>query len=238
MSGSDAAALSFPPLLYGEAAEDGALDHAVRRAREGCDAGLVSYRLGADVLEGAMVFAPEVPLAEAMVMLPLCGTGFQNALGALAPPEVAVHLGWSGDIRINGGRCGRFSVRASGRDPEAVPDWLAVGFALQLWPGAGEMGETPDETALYAEGCAGVAAPDLLEAWARHTLNWIGRWETDGTRALHAEWKGLVHGLDSDQVEAGVAGRFIGVDERFGMLLRVGAETRLIPLTTLLEATT
>ena len=34
----------------------------------------------------------------------------------------------------------------------------------------------------------------------------------------------------------GVSGTWLGVDEDFGMLLRVGDATRLIPLTTLLEA--
>ena len=91
--------LTFPPLMWGEAATDAALDHAARRAALGCDAGLVSYILGADRVEAALVFAPEVPLSQAMTMLPLCGVGFQNALGALAPPEVAVHLDWDGGIR-------------------------------------------------------------------------------------------------------------------------------------------
>ena len=84
---SDPASLTFPPLMWGEAASDSAFEHAVMKATLGRDAGLVAYKLGADVVEGALVFAPEVPLSRAMVMLPLCGVGFQTALGALAPPE-------------------------------------------------------------------------------------------------------------------------------------------------------
>jgi biotin-(acetyl-CoA carboxylase) ligase len=162
--------------------------------------------------------------------------GFQNALGALAPPEVAVHLGWDGALYLNGARCGGLRVAASHTDPEAQPDWLVIGLTLPLWPPSEETGQTPDATALYAEGCAEVDAGNLLEAWARHTLNWINRWEDEGPRSLHAEWRGLAHGLGEERTQGDLFGSFLGVDEDFGMLLRQGDTTQLIPLTTLLEA--
>lgn len=229
------ATLTFPPLLWGEKAPSNAFEHACQRAVLGCDAGLVSYRLDADAMQAALVFAPEVPLRQSMAMLPLCGVGFQNALGALAPPEVAVHLGWSGGIFINGGACGGFRVMAATTDPEATPDWLVVGFTLPILPPNEDMGITPDRTALWAEGCADVDPPLLLEAWARHTLGWITRWEDDGGRALHNEWRGLAHNIGEDTTQGGHSGTFLGVDEDFGMLLRAPDETHLIPLTDLLE---
>ncbi|WP_425039020.1 DUF4444 domain-containing protein [Primorskyibacter sp. S187A] len=228
-------ALHFPPMMSGEQVTDDVMEAAQMRAVQGCDAGLVVYALGDNRVEAALVFAPEVPLGAAMAMLPLCGVGFQNALGALAPPEVAVHLEWNGGIRVNGAACGGFSVAASTDDAEAVPDWLVVGFSLPLWPESDAPGETPDETALYAEGCVDVQAPMLVEAWARHTMNWIGRWEEDGSAALHSEWRGLVHGIGEEATRGGLTGTFLGVDEHFGMLLRDESTTHLIPLTTLLE---
>ena len=98
---------TFPPLLSGLAASGDPFDAAIAQAALGCDAGLVIYNLAADALRAAIVFAPEVPLDDAIAMLPACGIGFQNALGALAPPEVAVHLHWHGGIRVNGATCGR-----------------------------------------------------------------------------------------------------------------------------------
>jgi len=233
----DSADLTFPPLMYGEAAHGDAFEHACIRAMQGCDAGMVAHRLTALHLQAALVFAPEVALTEAMAMLPVCGIGYQNALGALAPPEVAVHLEWAGGLRLNGARCGAMRVAASGTDPEAVPDWLVVALDLPLWPdddGAAP-GAAPDRTTLYAEGCVDVAAPRLVEAWARHTLAWIGRWEAEGNAPVHAEWRGLAHGIGGDVTRAGLTGTFLGVDERFGMLLRDRDTTHLIPLTTLLE---
>ena len=78
--------ISFPPLMWGEATVADAVEHARMRATMGCDAGLVAYNLLGHELQAGLVLAPEVPLAKAMAMLPLCGIGFQNALGAIAPP--------------------------------------------------------------------------------------------------------------------------------------------------------
>ena len=227
----------FPPLFTGLAV-DGTLDpfdKACALALQGCDAGLVVYNLAADMLRAALVFAPDVGLGEAMAMLPLCGVGFQNALGALGPPEVAVHLDWDGGIRINGASCGRLSVAASTHDDAAMPDWLVVGLELPLWPQSDDMGETPDQTALYAEGCADVNAADLLIAWVKHTLVGINTWTESGAAPLHKEWLGLAHKVGEETTMNGVTGTFLGVDEHFGMLLRDDDTTHLIPLTHLLE---
>lgn len=228
---------AFPPLMSGLAVtgQEEPFEIACQRAILGCDAGLVVYNLAPDTLQAALVFAPEVPLRKAMAMLPTCGIGMQNALGTLAPPEVAVHLEWNGGLRINGGRCGSLRVAASTSAPDDTPDWLVVGLQLPLWPASDDGGQAPDDTALYAEGCADVEAPALLESWTRHTLHWISRWEEDGPEPLHAEWRGLVHGLGEEAHWQQATGTFLGVDEDFGMLLRHADSTTLIPLTALLE---
>lgn len=228
--------LTFPPLMHGQAVPNDAVGEATRHATLGCDAGLVTYALGPNLVEAALVFSPEVPLGEAMTMLPLCGVGFQNALGALAPPEVAVHLEWSGGIRVNGAHCGALHAMASHKDPDAIPDWLVVGFSVLYLPENEDMGVTPDHTALYAEGCADVQPGQLVESWSRHTLHWINRWETDGPRTLAREWRGLAYGVGEAVEVDGTAGTFVGVDERFGMLLKdESGTTHLKPLTDLLK---
>ncbi|MBP0484744.1 biotin/lipoate--protein ligase family protein [Sagittula salina] len=230
--------LSFPPAMTGEAVEALPEEVAVAKAISGVDAGLVTWRAAADRVGAALVLAPEVPLRRAMAMLPLAGVGFQNALGALAPPEVAVHLEWGGAIRVNGARCGMMRAFAATRDPEAVPDWLVISWSLDLLPVSMETGHDPDRTALFVEGCADVDPALLVEAWARHTLAWIARWEDpDGLRALASEWRGLVHGVGEDVTRGDVTGTFLGVDEEFGMLLRLPEGTQVHPLTELLEET-
>ena len=234
---------SFPPLFKGLAAGPAnPFSIACAQARRGVDAGLLTWSLGEDRLRAALVLAPEVPIDSAMAAFVACAVGMQNALGVMAPPEIAVHLEWAGGLRVNGGHCGGLHVAAAATEAGEVPDWLVIGLEITLdLPPEYEPGETPDWTALRAEGCGEVNPIELLEAWARHSLIWINELEsTSGRARLHREWEGLAWKKGETVVlpEGGqhVSGTFLGVDENFGMLLKTpDGATRLIPLSTLIE---
>ncbi|SFQ99974.1 biotin/lipoate--protein ligase family protein [Poseidonocella sedimentorum] len=231
----------FPPLFHGHEVARGADPFAAARdaAAQGCEAGLVTYGGAAGRLEAALVLAPDVPLGEAAAMLPVAGIGFQNALGALSPPEVAVHLEWAGAIRINGARCGGLRLWSDTREAEAIPGWLVIGLTLDILPQSPDQGgEDPDRTALHAEGCGDVDPLALLEAWIRHSYLWLSRWDAGEVRAVHDQWTGLLHGLSETVTQSGRSGTFLGIDERFAMLLRDAERTHSIPLTELLEEAT
>lgn len=232
----------FPPLLSAHPVSDTTdpFQKACAMAALGCDSGMLVYSITPDRLRAAIVFAPEMPLEQAMQVFCACGTGFQNAFGALAPPEVALHLTWPGDILVNGAKSGQLQVAASTNDPTATPDWLVIGLEVWLIPQASdEPGNAPDKTCLYLEGCAEVEPLELLEGWARHTLVWVNGLVGGDVRALHNEWRELLYGVGTEvaQTVKGVAqrGTFVGVDGDFAMLLRVGDHTHLIPLSALLN---
>lgn len=228
----------FPPLMAGVAVvgADDPFETARAMAMRGCEGGTVVHNVQADRLRAAIVFAPEVTTEDAMAMLPLCGVGFQNAFGALAPPEVAVHLEWGGGIRVNGAYCGGLRVAAAGA-ADQIPDWMIVGLEVPILRIGDDPGENPDVTALYDEGCAEVDPTHLLESWARHCLVWINRWSDEGNAPLHAAWSGLLYGTGETVTRAGRSGTFLGTDERFGMLIRDGETTDLVPMSTLLGET-
>jgi BirA family transcriptional regulator, biotin operon repressor / biotin---[acetyl-CoA-carboxylase] ligase len=234
---------SFPPMMKGFAAGPAnPFKIAVDQARRGVDSGLLTWSIVPERLRAALVLAPETPLEEAMAGFCTCAVGFQNALGALAPPETALHLEWSGGIRLNGGYCGGLHIAASTNQPDVVPDWLVVGVDLTLTQAADlEPGDTPDRTALDQEGCGDVVALELLEAWSRHTLVWLNDLDEPGGRArLHREWSGLAWKLgEVINQPVGLSradGVFMGVDENFGMILKsANGETRLIALSSILE---
>ncbi|MEM9630266.1 MAG: DUF4444 domain-containing protein [Pseudomonadota bacterium] len=229
--------VQFPPLFQGELLTGNAdpFERAVALAIAGTDPGTVVYNLSGDVLCASLIFAPEVPLEEAIATLPVCGLGFQAALGALAPPEVAVHLAWDGTIRVNGAVCGKMRIKASTKKPDAVPDWLVLGLELNMKSSDPDPGVASERTFLSEEGCADITAERLLESWVRHSLYWINRWLDEGLRPVHADWRGLASDL-GDPIEIdGKSGTFVGVDEHFGMLLRSGDDTILIPLSSRLE---
>lgn len=221
-------------MMQGEACTENPFATACLRAITGCDAGLVCYSLSPHQIEASIVLAPEIPLQQSMSMLPLCGVSFESALVSLAPPEVAVQLGWDGTLFLNGAKCGHFRVAASSDDPGTIPNWLVIGLTLWLWPSRNP-GKTPDHTTIFAE-CGGEVPPgQLIEAWARHVLNRITHWEDEGPCRLRAEWLDLARGLDENASQNGLSGTFEGVDRSFSMLLRDGLDTHLISLTTILK---
>jgi biotin-(acetyl-CoA carboxylase) ligase len=114
---------------------------------------------------------------------------------------------------------------------------MVIGLELPLWPETDAPGDIPEQTALYAEGCADVNAMELLESWVKHTLVGINTWTEDGVKALHKDWRGLSYGIGEDITMNEVSGIFLGVDEQFGMLVRAADTTHLVPLTYLLEGT-
>ena len=226
----------FPPLMQGiNAAGADPFEAACSEAEQGCDAGTILYDVTPERLSAAIVLAPEVALLDAAAMLPLTGVALQNALGALGPSELAVHLCWDGPIRVNGAVCGGLRAATDTADTGAEPGWLVTGFELVFARPNVAGGDTPDETDLMSEGCGDLTPTDLLESWSRHLLNWISRWEDEGMGPLHTEWAGLAYGMGKDGTFLGKTGHFLGLDEKLGLLLRTDGQTMLLPVTDLLE---
>jgi BirA family transcriptional regulator, biotin operon repressor / biotin---[acetyl-CoA-carboxylase] ligase len=229
----------FPPLMQGiHAAGSDPFEAACSEAKKGCDAGTILYDITPEKLRAAIVFAPEVPLAQAAAMLPLTGVALQNALGALGPAEMPVHLHWDGPIRVNGAVCGHLRGATETTDPGAIPDWLVTGFELTFTRPGVTGGDTPDETDLVSEGCGDLSPTQFLESWSRHLMNWINRWEEDGMAPLHREYAGLVFGMGQDIRVLGQDGHFLGLDEQLGLLLRGDGQTTVLPISDLLETRT
>jgi BirA family biotin operon repressor/biotin-[acetyl-CoA-carboxylase] ligase len=210
----------------------------------GVEAGTVFWSAGTEMMDAALVLAPEEPLRDAMAMVLAVANGLGDSIGALGPPETAVTWDWPDTLRINRAYAGRFRADASTRDPNAVPDWLVIGASVQIEghpPGAGdEPGDRPDLTTLVEEGCLGLDRTKLIESWSRHTLTWINRWSEDGFRPLHDAWVGRVEHRGEDVRNILRApensGLFLGLDEQGGMILQPeDAPTRIIPLSDMLD---
>lgn len=225
--------LVFPPLLSGRSVKS-SLDpfaKAIALAETEVQPGLIVYALDENAARMAIVLCPQMPLERAMGVTFAVSLGLSDALGALAPPEVAVHFVWPDRFKVNGALCGRMSVAASTTDATAEPDWLVVGLEIPVLPSPEvEPGQNPDQTALIEEGCADVTAPRLIESWSRHTLYWINRFLEEGFQPIHNNWTGKCDAIGAD-ADGGV---FVGLDELGGKLLRVKDKTEVQPLTSML----
>jgi biotin-(acetyl-CoA carboxylase) ligase len=226
---------SFPPLLRGEEVPKGQspFEKAMARAAVGTDPGLVTWAAPRERLQAAIVLAPEVALERALPASFAIALGLGDALGALAPPEVAVHHVWPDRFRVNGALCGRMRVAASTGEPAAEPGWMVVGIEMPFAPEPGtEPGARAEETWLHEEGCAEITPAGLLESWARHSLVWLNTWEKEGLGPLHEAWRTRAWGLGEPLPDGGV---FVGLDELGGQLVKTGGGTELRPLTAILE---
>lgn len=227
---------NFPPLFRGESvsARTDPFAKAVSLAITGTDPGLICWSEDEAAMRAAVILSPEMQLDDAIGATFAVSIGLSDALGALAPPEVAVHFSWPDGFKVNGARCGKLRAAASIEDPTKEPDWLVVGVDIPILPVQDiEPGQTPDQTTLVEEGCADITAQRLLESWSRHTLVWINTLLDDGFAKLHRDWCGRCDDIGED-IDHPKQGTFVGLDEKGGMLLRNGDATSIIPLTHIL----
>ncbi|MGO4913837.1 biotin/lipoate--protein ligase family protein [Pseudogemmobacter sp. W21_MBD1_M6] len=223
---------TFPPLLRGESvpAHADPFLKAVNSATQGTDPGLILWSEDTTNFRVAVILAPEMPLQKAMGAAYAAQLGFADSLGALGPPEVAVHFVWPDRIKVNGAMCGHMRYAASTRDGAQEPDWLVIGIDVPLLPVRNlEPGVTPDETTLYDEGCTDLTAAMLIESWSRHMLVWLHQFMNEGLEPLHRAWSGKCDTL-GQEVTMPETGTFMGLDEYGNMLLRDASGTRVIPL--------
>jgi biotin-(acetyl-CoA carboxylase) ligase len=221
----------FPPLLRPVAVPPDLdpFERCLELAAEGADAGTLLWRIGEEACEGAIVLAPEQPLERSLPIVLIALLGLGDGLGALVPPMVAVTFGWPDRIEVNGAVVGgvRFACAAT-ETPDAVPDWLVIGFGIAMRGRRTDGGvERFQRSTLIDEGCGDVLAVDLLEAFGRHFLSWVDRWREQGALPVRKAWLGRATGLGKpveiclgDQVRAGT---FEGLSETGALrLIRQG----------------
>lgn len=243
----DAAAsvLDLPPLLRARRPPEGAepLGTAAHQAAEGrSEAGDLWWSADPAGIALALVLEPTVERERCYEMLPLMMVAFAEALGALAPPEVAVQHRWPATILVNGAAAARGKIALSEKDgPDGLPPWLAVGLeaALRSADNGPEPGHDVDRTTLADEGCGDLTGPQLIEVTARHVLSWLDAWEQEGFAPVHRQWcyawadQGSEVRVDAPGGER--RGRALGIDEHGGLLLKTDAGTVALALSEALE---
>jgi biotin-(acetyl-CoA carboxylase) ligase len=231
---------SFPPLMHGEPVRPGTdpFEAAIAAARN-ADPGTVFWSPDPGTARAALVLAPETTLDRSMAMVFAAACGLNDALGALAPPEMALQHVWPDAIKANGACCGVIRAAADSLEPTGRPDWLVVSITVLLAHGDDNPGRTPEITSLLEEGCVDLTAIRLIESWSRHTLVWINRWMDDGFQPLHAAWLARADGRDAEVAldHGGTMhrGRFLGLDEFGDLLLETVDGTHKLSLLSMLD---
>lgn len=229
------AALNLPPLYEAVILDETGGDaraHAARLAAEGGEAGLFVWRPAADRIDCAVLLRPEEDRTQVMPVVLVASLALLDAVGAAGPAAVASDLVWPAGLRINSGLAGGVSLDLGTGDS---PEWAVVSVVLRKTgePGA-EGGERPDVTALANEGFADMADRDLVEAFARHFLVWMDRWEEQGLAPIARHWLHRATADGGDTVlmigEELIAGAILDLDESGGLVLGTAKGRRVLPL--------
>lgn len=135
-----------------------------------------------DLAEFAVILEPDEPLAAARRAFYAGMVALGDALAALAPPEKPIAIAWPDAFHVDRGLVGGGRLGWPAATPEdARPDWLVFGAAIRIVAmGSDEAGLHPLATALGEEGFDDASAERLVEAFARHLMVAIDRWQEVG----------------------------------------------------------
>jgi len=155
------------------------------------ETGTVLYSENPEYVEVAIILSPEIPKIKCNQMLYIMMVASGDAIGALAPPEVAVTYAFPGFIFLNRGEAGLVKVEvAPSNDDQSIPDWMVVGLKLRLNNNV-EINENEinaDITSLADEGGGYVSRTRAIESLSRHFLAWISQWEDEGFKPVTEVW--------------------------------------------------
>jgi biotin-(acetyl-CoA carboxylase) ligase len=143
-----------------------------------------------DLAEFAVVLEPGEPLSTARRAFYAGMVALTDALGAYAPPNKAVAIGWPDVVRIDGGLVGggRMGWPSSAREDEP-PAWLVFGAMIRTvamtdrGPGVHSLASALDE-----EGFGEAGAVQVTESFARHLMRVIDSWQVDGFDSLARDY--------------------------------------------------
>lgn len=179
-----------------------AFGHAQAIADEAGAATLVWVRRF-DIVEFAVVLEPDAILAEARLAHYLAMNALADALAIHSPPERPVLFRWPDALTYDLGLIGGGRLAWPADCPESqVPDWLVFGAMVRATTMSPfQLGQTG--VGMAEEGFEEVDAVDLIEAFARHLMLGVSRWQEEGAKPTVRRWldrlekvTGVRHGIE------------------------------------------
>lgn len=229
---------TFPPLFngHGVRAPVRPFEDAVRGAREGrYGAGDLIWARNTRIMDVALVLEPDVERERGFEIVCAAAVALSDALGAIAPPEIAITWTWPHLILANKAGVGDLRFDISPEDDEdGAPLWLVIGVEVTIQPDPTEPepGLYVDRTTLFDEGCFELDRTQLVEAWSRHFLTWINTWMEEGFKPVHEAYlfraSGYREEIQMDLEGKRLVGTFAGMDDHGHMLLKTADGVELI----------
>lgn len=191
------------------------------------ETGTVLYSENPEYVEVAIILSPEVPKIKCNQMLYILMVAAGDAIGALAPPEVAVTYSFPGFIFLNRGEAGFVKIEvAPSTDDKSIPDWMVVGLKLRLNNNI-EINENEinaDVTSLADEGGGYVSRTRAIESLSRHFLAWVSQWEDEGFKPVTEVWNKRREETKVVTLKSGQEVSWVGLDENGLAIVKSNAQ--------------
>lgn len=191
------------------------------------ETGTVLYSENPEYVEVAIILSPEIPKIKCNQMLYIMMVASGDAIGALAPPEVAVTYAFPGFIFLNRGEAGLVKVEiAPSNDDQSIPDWMVVGLKLRLNNNI-EINENEinaDVTSLADEGGGYVSRTRAIESLSRHFLAWVSQWEDEGFKPVTEVWNKRREQTKVVTLKSGQEVSWVGLDENGLAIVKSNAQ--------------
>ena len=191
------------------------------------ETGTVLYSENPEYVEVAIILSPEIPKIKCNQMLYIMMVASGDAIGALAPPEVAVTYAFPGFIFLNRGEAGLVKVEiAPSNDDQSIPDWMVVGLKLRLNNNV-EINENEinaDVTSLADEGGGYVSRTRAIESLSRHFLAWVSQWEDEGFKPVTEVWNKRREETKVVTLKSGQEVSWVGLDENGLAIVKSNAQ--------------
>ena len=191
------------------------------------ETGTVLYSENPEYVEVAIILSPEIPKIKCNQMLYIMMVASGDAIGALAPPEVAVTYAFPGFIFLNRGEAGLVKVEiAPTNDDQSIPDWMVVGLKLRLNNNI-EINENEinaDLTSLADEGGGYVSRTRAIESLSRHFLAWVSQWEDEGFKPVTEVWNKRREETKVVTLKSGQEVSWVGLDENGLAIVKSNAQ--------------
>ena len=218
----------LPPILTPIPVVDGIDVFAKAIAVAGkSETGTVLYSENPEYVEVAIILSPEIPKIKCNQMLYIMMVASGDAIGALAPPEVAVTYAFPGFIFLNRGEAGLVKVEiAPSNDDQSIPDWMVVGLKLRLNNNI-EINENEinaDVTSLADEGGGYVSRTRAIESLSRHFLAWVSQWEDEGFKPVTEVWNKRREETKVVTLKSGQEVSWVGLDENGLAIVKSNAQ--------------
>ena len=191
------------------------------------ETGTVLYSENPEYVEVAIILSPEIPKIKCNQMLYIMMVASGDAIGALAPPEVAVTYAFPGFIFLNRGEAGLVKVEiAPSNDDQSIPDWMVVGLKLRLNNNI-EINENEinaDVTSLADEGGGYVSRTRAIESLSRHFLAWVSQLEDEGFKPVTEVWNKRREETKVVTLKSGQEVSWVGLDENGLAIVKSNAQ--------------